>query len=574
MTKISKLSFRILLSAAIIFTSLASAVGVGYAQEGGEGMTITGTADVHCGEVTFSFSWDEGTPPYLVKMIYGDRDISDIMEVPETSFIFSHTYFDQDDYEWIVQVEDSVGLGGIFTGLLTLNGPEVSLISDPYPPLFVVGDDSTVAFSTEVTGGTLPYSYTWDLDGDGFFDGATDDTATFTYTEVGKYRPQVLVTDECSFTASDTMPVVVANPGEACQPTAQKIADGVNTLFPDQSGDLYTCEDIYGIFDNEGDENNIGFGRMWKAYNLALSMEELSWEEILDWKLTESGWGALLQLDRFAELLDEHSLPDLMGLVMSDEYSLGDVRTAVRSVTRYEADFEDALTRIAEGATAGELGQFYKLAADLETDPTVLDGYLADGLTLSELKHTNNIAEKMELDWTEVADARTAADSWGDISQAYKLATDEISAAEILIMGVQEYKETLRGETKAEQQEQKAELQEQITQQQEEKQQQTAERLAEQFSAEFGEVMNLYNGECEGEWSCVRASLNEQQRSMAQGFSEKDYQNALQVSSKYGSTQEEVLAYHQDFCGEDWTCTRSYFRNMHTETKETGKPNK
>ncbi|MCJ7734317.1 MAG: hypothetical protein MUP11_07190 [Anaerolineales bacterium] len=518
MTKISKLSFRILLSAAIIFTSLASAVGVGYAQEGGEGMTITGTADVQCGEVQFTFNWSGGPAPYLFRLDFGDGNSTGIVEVSDSTYTTSHIYFNQGNYALDVEVAEKAegGLSGIYSEILPIIIPDVTLSSVPFPPLFVVGDPGLVDFSTLVTGGTPPYTYAWALVGDGSFDTVTGDIASSTYSEVGKYKPLVLVTDANNCTATDTMPVVVADPEDACQPTAQKIADGVNTLFPDQSGDLYTCEDIYGIFDNEGDENNIGFGQMWKAYNLALSMEELSWEEILDWKLNESGWGALLQLDRFAELLDEdkHSLPDLMLLVMSEEYSLGDVRTAVRSVIRYEADFEDALTRIAEGATAGEL------------------------------------------------------------SQAYKLASDEVTAAEILIMGVQEYKETQRIKTKTEQQEQKAELQEQKTQQQEEKQQQTAERLAEQFSAEFGEVMNLYNGECEGEWSCVRASLNEQQRSIAQGFSEKDYQNALQISSKYGSTQEEVLAYHQDFCGEDWTCTRSYFRNMHTETKETGKPNK
>ena len=127
---------------------------------------------------------------------------------------------------------------------------------------------------------------------------------------------------------------------------------------------------------------------MWKAYHLAESMEDLTWEDILDWKLNESGWGTLLQLNRFADLLGEHDLPELMGLVMSDEYSLGDVRTAVRSVTRYDADFEDVLARILEGANTG------------------------------------------------------------DINQAYKLATDEVSATDIMDMGVQVYRESLREEKK------------------------------------------------------------------------------------------------------------------------------
>jgi len=374
------------------------------------------------------------------------------------------------------------------------------------------------------------------------------------------------------------MPVVVANPEDACHPTAQKIADGVNTIFPDQSEDLYTCEDIYALFDNESEENNLGFGRMWKAYHLAESMEELTWEDILDWHLNESGWGSLLQLDRFADLLEDHDLPELMGLVMSEDFSLGDVRTAVRSVTRYEADFDDALTRIADGANSGELGQFYKLAADLEADVEVLDDYLADGLTLSELKHTSKFADRMEVDWTEVADARGEADSWRDLKQAYDLATDGMSATQILIMGVQEHKESLREDDKGARElireEDKEEQEQKAATQQEAQNNKTADKLAEQFTAEFGDVMKLLNGECEGDWACVRKALRDQEQEMAEGYSEKDLQTALQIGSKYGFLEEEVLAYHKDYCGENWACTRAYFRTLAAETKETGKPDK
>ena len=517
----------------------------------------------------FNFSIEAGSPPFIVMMDFGDGDSTGIIDVAGTTYTVEHTYPDQGDYEWNFQAAEAneFGTSGTISELVTLAGPTVSLSSSPFPPLFVVGDTGEVDFTTAVTDGTQPYTYDWDLDGDGSFDGETADTASFAYTEIGKFYPMVLVTDSCGFSGSDTLPVVVADPDDACHPTAQKIADGVNTIFPDQAEDLYTCEDVYALFDNESEENNLGFGRMWKAYHLAESMEELTWEDILDWHLNQSGWGSLLQLDRFADLLEDHDLPELIGLVISEDYSLGDVRTAVRSVTRYEADFEDALARILEGATTGELGQFYKLAADLEADVEVLDGYLADGLTLSELKHTAKFADRMETDWTEIADARSEADSWGDINQAYNLATDEISAAEILIIGIKDYREFLRDEDKTAREDKKAV-------QTEEKTQQTAEKLAEQFSAEFGDVMNLLNGECEGEWACVRSTLRDQEREMSEGFSEKDIQTAQQIGSKYGYAYEEVLAYHKEYCGGDWTCTRSYFREQYMSTKETGKPNK
>ena len=564
--KIKWAFFRILAVIAILAGGLGAASGKAFAQEG---LGISVDLDIDCANVTFNFDIEHGTPPYLVMMVFGDGDTTGLIEMPGNSLSLDHSYPDQGDYNWIFQVLETSenGSATTITESLILEGPEVTLSSSPFPPLFVVGDAGEVDFTTTTTGGTLPYTYAWDLDGDGIFEGDTSDFASSTYTEIGKFYPQVLVTDSCGFTSSDTMPVVVADPEDACHPTAQKIADGVNTIFPDQAEDLYTCEDVYALFENESEENNLGFGRMWKAYHLAESMEELTWEDILDWHLNESGWGSLLQLDRFADLLEEHDLPELMSLVMSEEYSLGDVRTAVRSVTRYEADFEDALARILDGATAGELGQFYKLAADLEADVEVLDGYLADGLTLAELKHTSKFADRMEVDLTEVADARSQADSWGDINQAYRLATDEISAAEILIIGIQEYKESLRGEAKADKEEQKS-------QQQEEKNQQTAEKLAEQYSAEFGDVLNLLNGECEGEWACVRSTLRDQKRTMDQELSEKDIQTALQIAAKYGFTEFEVTEHFQNICEYDWACTRAYFREMYMSTKETGNKNK
>jgi len=578
MSKYTNLVLRILITSAILIAGLTSTFGTGFAQEGDDFLVITVDPIPNCGEVQFTIQWTGGTlPSYLFFMDFGDGDSTEIIPTTESSMTLSHIYPDQGEFDWTVQVGET-GLGGLdgtLTGMLILEGPEVTLSSSPFPPLFEVNDAGTVDFSTSVSGGTLPYTYTWDLDGDGLFeDGETGDIAAFAYTEVGKYYPQVLVTDGCNFTSSDTIPVIVADPEDVCHPTAKKIADGVNTIFPDQSEDLYTCEDIYAIFGNESEENNLGFGRMWKAYNLAEGMEELTWEDILDWHLNESGWGTLLQLDRFADLLEDHDLPELMGLVMSEDYSLGDVRTAVRTVTRYDADLEDALGRILEGANPSELGQFYKLAADLEADLEILDNYLADGLTLSELKHTSKFADRMEVGWTEVADARSEVDSWGDLGKAYRLETDEISAAEILILGVQEYKESLREEDKVA----RESLREEDKAAREEKQtsltEETAKKLAEQFTAEFGDVMNLFNGKCEGNWGCVRKALRDQKQEMSEGYSDKDQQTAQQIAFKYGVSEEEVKAYHKDHCGENWACTRSYFREQSMSTKETGKPNK
>ncbi|MGB2956900.1 MAG: PKD domain-containing protein, partial [Anaerolineales bacterium] len=442
-----KIFISILLAVTILLVNFGGMTGVANAAQVAEELIITVTpVIIECGDVEYTISWTGGSPPYppyLVFMDYGDGDTSGLpFEVNSNSTILTHPYVNHGIYEWTVRVEEKVeegliGLGGLAVDKITIDGPAVTLTSVPDPPLIVLDvDNGTVEFAATAAGGTLPYQYAWNLDGNWVDAIETGDTATasFEYTTAGKFQAEVMVTDSCEFASIATLPVVVIESEELCHPTALKIANAVNDLFPNQAGDIYSCEDIYDIFTGSLTGDQLGFGRMWKAYNLALTMEELTWEDIRDWHLDVGGWGALLQLDRFSELLEGHSISDLMALVMSEEFSLADIRIAVRSVTRYEADFEDALSRILAGANPGELGQLYKLAADLVVDPTTIDGYLADGLTLSELKHAANFADRMEVDWTVIAEFRASADSWGDIKQAYNLATDGgISAAEILI---------------------------------------------------------------------------------------------------------------------------------------------
>jgi hypothetical protein len=588
----SKFFVSLFLAGVILLVNFGSMPGIAYAEEGDGVIDITVTYEILCGEVTFTISLDDITYPYELVIDYGDGITPESMnlESDEVPPILTHTYFDHGDYNLTITVTETNegGLTGMASVIITIDAPAVAvtLTSTPFPPLIVLGEaDDTVVFTASVIGGTSPYTYTWDAP---LVVGDLPETASGTYTEAGagKYQAKVTVTDSNGCVATDTLPVVVADPGDVCHPTAKKIADAVNTIFPDQAGDLYTCEEIYDFFNGGLTGDQLGFGRMWKAYNLALTMEELTWEDIRDWHLDTGGWGALLQLDRFSDLLEDHSIVDLMGLVMSEEYSLGDVRTAVRSTTRYEAaDFEDVLSRIAEGATAGELSQLYKLAADLEVDPSAIDDYLTGGLTLAELKHMANFADRMEVDFTV-----------------------------ILNIGIQDYRENLRIADKEEKNQQTAtELAEQFSasanlgdvmnllngecegnwgcvrkalreQEQEmlqaegpsEKDIQTGEKLAEQFSADLEVVMDLFDeGECKGNWGCVRKALRDQEMTQAEGeLSERDTKTALQIASKYDSTPEGVLDYHNEFCSGDWACTRAYYRELFMGPKKTGKPDK
>jgi len=562
---------RLVFAVVILFINLGSMPGTAYAAEGVPGVTIS-VAVANCGEVEYIINSSDS---YLIVMSYGDGIESDELEFDSNVITLNHTYSVQGDYEWTVRVyetiEEELVLVGTTSGEITIiaGPPAVTLSSSPFPPL--VGPGETVTFTASVTvgTGTPPYTYAWDAPlplvvGDTTPD-TTSSTASRSFAEARKYQAQVTVEDSNGCSATDTLPVVVVDPevdpGDTCHPTAQKIADAVNTIFPAQAGDLYTCQDILDIFDGGLTGDQVGFGRMWKAYNLARTMDELTWEEIRDWGLDTGGWGALLQLDRFSDLLETHSLPDMMGLVMSEEYTLGDVRTAVRSTTHYEADFDDALARIAGGATAGELGQLYKLAADLEVDPSTIDDYLAGEFTLSQLKHAAKVADRLEVDWTEIANAGGFQDYMKDLHIADQEERAEQQATQ-----------------QAAQQEDKEERAEQQAAQQDDKNQQTANKLAEQYPDYKGDMMSLFNGECEEDWGCVRKTLREQEQATTQAEGvppERDLQTAQQIASKYGIPDyQEVIDWYEGTCEGDWVCTRAYFRELSASTKETGKPDK
>ena len=112
---------------------------------------------------------------------------------------------------------------------------------------------------------------------------------------------------------------------------------------------------------------------------------------------------------------------------------------------------------------------------------------------VNDLRHTAKLAERLDTDWQTVADSVMLDYSWGEINQAYRLADGEVSAEEILATGLKEYREAQKVQSEGE------------------VQQRQAERLAERFEgADASEVMSLYNGECQGNWGCVRKQLKNQ----------------------------------------------------------------
>jgi PKD repeat protein len=528
--------------------------------------SLTVNVDVvySCDSAQFMIAVEGGTEPYTVAVDFGDGSLDEQL-LEGNELVLDHPYLFQGEYPWLISVEDSLGANGSVSGLAAIGGPEVTLMSIPFPPLLTLeAHEASASFSADVSCGTPPYAFEWDLNGDGLTEESfTGSDAKFTYTEGGYFDVRVRVMDSLEFVDTDSLTVQVldpeSKPSDYCHPTAQKIAEAVNSIFPDQADQIYSCEDIFNIFEGALTGYQLGFGRMWHAYQLSQTIEELSWEQILDWQLNTGGWGLLAQLDRYGDLLEGHSIVDLIALVASEEYSMNDVRSAVRAVTRYEADFEDALERISDGANPGELSQFYKLAQELEEDPAVLDEYLEQGYSLTDLRHSAKFAERMDVEWTEIADAFESAGSWGEVNQAYRLADDESSAEQILSLGVKDFRAQEREEDRAAREEQRTD--------------DTAQRIAEQYAAELGDVMALYNGDCAQSWSCVRKALREQEQSQPQGSTDdKDARTAQQLASKYGVSESQVMSVFNGTCGGDWSCTRAHFRDQ--SRPDRGKPNK
>jgi len=281
---------------------------------------------------------------------------------------------------------------------------------------------------------------------------------------------------------------------------AQRIADGVNSLFPTQAGQLYTCEDIFALFEGSLTGHNLGFGRMWHAYQLALTMEDLTWEEILQWQLDGTGWGQLVQLDRFAKTLGDAGLAELYDMVVSGEASVGEIRTAVRMATRYDADFVEALGLVHAGANPGEIGQMYRTASELGMDLPSVQSYLDQGLSLPELRHAARVAEQGGTELDVATQAHLDGLSWGEIHQAMHLAQQGGDLSTILEAGARETRQQDR------QQEREANR----TQQQIDRDARTAEHLAKQYGVAIEQVQALFNGACSGDWGCVQTTLRQQ----------------------------------------------------------------
>jgi PKD repeat protein len=515
---------------------------------------VTLSTEVFCDEVDFEINVNGGTGPYTLSINFGDTDaVSTFEGVSFPHEDITHPYPAHGEYGVTIKVVDADGLEGELEQTLFIDGPEVTLNSSTLLPIILEAGVATVDFYTDVDGGEGPYTYSWDLDDNETPDAIDpgDDTASHTYTEGGKYKAQVTVTDGCGFSDTAKLTVVILDPNAEplCHPMAYKISEGLKDLLPEQTLEDYSCEDIFNFFIGgyPGSQfgSQLGFGRMWQAYKMALTIDELSWEDILNWQLDTTGWGMLKQLDSFAEAMEGISIGELVEHVTSGENSIGDVRTAMRMTMRYEADIYDALIRIADGGSTGEISQFYRLAQELELTPEEMDALLASSeASMTELRHAWKYAERTGAEFEGILEAHVAGNSWGAINQANRLADETTDVGAILEMGIQEYRKLLR------EQESGLRLLEQDNR--------IALKLADHFGFEEADVLGNFES-CEGNWGCVRKALREQGQFESEGSREQS--TATRIANQYDKTEAEVMAQY-DLCDSDWSCVRAFFREV------------
>jgi PKD repeat protein len=486
-------TFRTMTALALLVGVLAAPLPVSAAREAQGGLTVTVETTASCADAQFVISIEGGAAPYALAIDFGDGEQT-ISSDGLASTVMTHAYAAGGSYAWSVTAT-SDELSGQAGGTLVI-GPSVTLTSDPFPPLLpLVEGGASLTLMADVTGGAEPYTYAWTLDGTS---ASTSDpaspTASATYSAGGKYTAGVAVTDSCGLTAEDTLTIVVDDPlAEGCHPTAQWIADAVNTLFPQQSEQLYTCKDIYSYFTGGLTGSQLGFGIMRHAYALAETIPDLTWEEILDWRLDGSGWGLLTQLDRVDEALDEVGILELIERVASGENSVADIRAAARVAVRYEADFAGALDLLAAGASNGELGQIYRAAQELGVDPAVIAGYEELGIRAAELEQAARVAERLGTDWAAVLEVHAGGESWGSIRKGDESATQSQGNGQGNGQGQGSQPDKPKGN----------QIQEQVN-----------VRVAEQLAAKYGvsveQVQAMYAGTCSQDWGCVRTTLREQ----------------------------------------------------------------
>jgi PKD repeat protein len=176
------------------------------------GTPTTGNAPLH---VSFTGSATGGTAPYAYSWNFGDGTAPSAAQSP------SHTYTTAGNYTATLTVTDSATPASHSTSnvVITVNAVGKTLVATSSATPTSGQIPLHVAFTGTGTGGTPPYSYSWDF-GDGSAANTTQNPS-HTYTSAGTYTPTLTVTDSSSPAQSATSSVgITASPIAGTAPGA------------------------------------------------------------------------------------------------------------------------------------------------------------------------------------------------------------------------------------------------------------------------------------------------------------------------------------------------------------------
>src|SRR5437773_1131494 len=146
--------------------------------------------------VTFTGSGSGGVSPYTFSWSFGDGGTS-------TSQSPSHTYTSSGSFTVSLTAADSLGTVATISHSLTVSAPGALTTSFTFSPGAPVSGQ-TVTFTAAASGGTSPYSYSWNLGGTT----KTGNTVTQSFTN-GTYTILLTVTDSASRTATSSQSLIV-----------------------------------------------------------------------------------------------------------------------------------------------------------------------------------------------------------------------------------------------------------------------------------------------------------------------------------------------------------------------------
>src|SRR5215218_387460 len=166
-------------------------------------ITSSDTEGVAPATFDFEANVTGGTVPYTYSWDFGDGSVES-----DDDESIDHTFDVAGTYNVDLTVTDSTGRTVSDSILITV---------EPAPPLTAVeitsSDTEGVApatfdFEANVTGGTVPYTYSWDF-GDGSVESDDDETIDHTFDVAGNYTISATVTDSTGRTVSDSILITV-----------------------------------------------------------------------------------------------------------------------------------------------------------------------------------------------------------------------------------------------------------------------------------------------------------------------------------------------------------------------------